>query len=79
MHKPSGLSASSVTARTQLGNKKLALERLRTEIREHNLALEKAQTQARWHTHNVLERGNAIAVFSGLEFTLVQGSPVARG
>jgi peptide chain release factor len=79
VHKPTGLSASSVTARTQLGNKKLALERLRTAIREHNISVEKARARAEWDTHNDLERGNAVAVFSGLEFTLVQGSPVAHG
>jgi peptide chain release factor len=72
IHKPTGLSASSVTARTQLGNKKLALERLRTAIREHNAALDKELAKGRWDTHNELERGNAIAVFSGLEFTPVQ-------
>jgi peptide chain release factor len=79
VHKPTGLSASSVTARTQLGNKKLALERLRTAIRKHNVSLEKAMARAGWDTHNDLERGNAVAVFSGLDFTLVRGSPVARG
>jgi peptide chain release factor len=78
VHKPTGLAASSVTARTQLGNKKLALERLRNLIHKHKKTAEDKVIKARWDTHNDLERGNAVAVFSGLEFMLVEGRPLAE-
>jgi peptide chain release factor len=79
MHKPTGLTAVSVTARTQLANKKLALERLRVMISKHNKGIEAHFIKAKWDAHNALERGNAVAVFSGLEFTPVKGCPLLEG
>ncbi|MDR1856963.1 MAG: hypothetical protein LBR22_07365 [Desulfovibrio sp.] len=68
-----GLSAVSVTARIQLGNRKLALERLRAQILEHNEGREKTIAKGRWTTHNELERGNPVAVFQGLDFRPTAG------
>ena len=67
-HVPTGLVATSVTARTQAANKKLALERLREMISRHNEQREKSMETVKWGTHNTLERGSAVAVFSGLAF-----------
>jgi peptide chain release factor len=67
-HTPTGLTAMSVTARTQAANKKLALERLRAMIARHNDELERIRGTTRWSTHNTLQRGNAVAVFRGLSF-----------
>jgi len=67
-HVPTGLTAMSVTARTQAANKKLALERLRELIARHNEARERGMETAKWDTHNVVQRGDAVAVFSGLSF-----------
>jgi peptide chain release factor len=67
-HLPTGLTAFSVTARTQAANRKLALERLRAMISEHNERREGTMESMKWRTHNVLQRGNAVAVFTGLDF-----------
>ena len=68
VHVPTGLSAHSVTARTQLANKKLAAARLLAMVRERNAEREGAMAEAEWRNHDQLERGNPFAVFSGPDF-----------
>lgn len=67
-HLPTGLTAHSVTARTQLANKKLALERLTKLLQKQSTRQEAAAEKSEWQNHNQLERGNATAVFQGLDF-----------
>jgi len=71
-HMPTGLVAMSVTARSQAANKKLALQRLREKIAQHNDERERTMETAKWDTHNTLQRGDPVAVFSGLAFKLVE-------
>ena len=71
-HLPTGLVAASVTARTQAANKKLALERLREMIGRHNTQRGRVMETTKWNTHNTMQRGGAVAVFSGLSFELVK-------
>ena len=72
IHLPTGIAVSSTTARTQLQNKKLALERLMMILLEHEKQRENALSEARWLEHEKLVRGNAFAVYSGLEFSKVK-------
>jgi peptide chain release factor len=73
VHLPSGLTAASVTARTQGQNRKLALARLATLIEAHNQARNGQMTEAGWLRHDRLIRGQAFAVFMGPEFKLSTG------
>ncbi|HEY4785594.1 MAG TPA: peptide chain release factor-like protein, partial [Bacteroidales bacterium] len=68
IHIPSGIQVTASDSRSQLQNKKLALERLREKIAQWqmNEVLKKEQTQ--WHQHNILKRGNPIRVYKGREF-----------
>jgi len=68
-HLPSGLTAASVTARTQGQNRKLALARLTALIAAHNRDREVRLAEAGWRRHDRLIRGQAFAVFTGPEFT----------
>lgn len=68
VHLPSGLTAGSVTARTQGQNRKLALGRLTALIAAHNQAREGRLAEAGWRRHDRLIRGQAFAVFRGPEF-----------
>ncbi|MDR1486670.1 MAG: peptide chain release factor-like protein [Deltaproteobacteria bacterium] len=67
-HLPTGLTACSVTARTQGENKRLALERLvskfKTAKKEHVDALKLSQRRR----HDQLIRGSPVQTFSGLDF-----------
>ena len=71
IHLPTGMTTSSITARTQGRNKKLALERLAMLILTHNLGLDRQNAAAGRRLHDQLERGNPFAVFAGLEFQAV--------
>jgi peptide chain release factor len=72
-HLATGLSATATTHRTQLANRKLALERLRGRL--DLLAAGKAGEADRqnWGRHNRLERGNPVMSFSGPGFEPVAG------
>jgi peptide chain release factor len=62
-HKPTGITVIARDERTQLQNKKLALERIKTKILEEEMNLLKKNIQAKWQQHQSLERGNAVKVF----------------
>ena len=72
IHLPTGIAVSSTTARTQLQNKKLALERLMMILLEHEKQRENILAEARWLEHEKLVRGNAFAVYSGPEFARIK-------
>ena len=62
-HKPTGISIVATDARTQLQNKKLALERIKDKIMQEELRQLKQKVQEKWMKHNELERGNAVMTF----------------
>ncbi len=71
IHVPSGIQVTASDSRSQLQNKKLAIERLHNKIKQWQIAeiLKKEQTE--WQQHNTLKRGNPVRVFSGREFAAV--------
>jgi peptide chain release factor len=62
-HLPTGISVLASTNRSQLMNKKEAVERLKNKlflvVTENN----STEQQKQWMEHNELERGNAIKIF----------------
>jgi peptide chain release factor len=67
-HLPTGLTASSVTARTQGENKRLALERLVSKFKNAKNEHEKDLKRNQRHQHDELIRGNPVQTFSGFDF-----------
>lgn len=63
-HKPTGISIVATDARTQLKNKKLALERIKDKIMQEELKQLKQKLQEKWMKHNELEIGNAVVTFN---------------
>ena len=68
IHIPTGISVTAKEARTQHLNKKIALKRLGDIIFQQNIDSENLMKQTMWIQHEMLERGNPIRVYSGLDF-----------
>lgn len=72
IHVPTGLAVVCTEARTQHINKKLALIRLSEIISKQNFDAKMQAKQALWIQHELLERGNPIRVYEGIEFKRIK-------
>ena len=64
-HNPSGISVVASDMRSQVQNKKLALERLIMKLSAVEESKRIQQTHDIWMNHNTLERGNPVKKFKG--------------
>jgi len=62
-HIPTGISVTASNERSQLMNKKDAIERLKAKLLGLQLDTQNKMVQEQWMEHNELERGNAVKVF----------------
>lgn len=67
-HLPTGVSVFVQDSRSQLENKKLAVERLREKILEENIIQLQKQMQETWNNHFSLQRGSPVKTFQGSDF-----------
>lgn len=67
-HQPSGLTTTANESRSQLQNKKTAIERLKQQFEQWLLNEALAKQQQLWQQHNALERGNPSRTYEGLTF-----------
>ncbi|MEO1052411.1 MAG: peptide chain release factor H [Bacteroidota bacterium] len=72
IHKPTGIMAESSESRSQVQNRKLALEKLKRNLEMHQIETYQQQSQERWEQHLEIQRGNAVRVFKGRDFKEVR-------
>jgi peptide chain release factor len=72
IHNPTGLQVLTSNSRSQLQNKKLALERLQKKLAEWQIQKLNEAEQSGWQQHINLERGNPVRIFKGREFAAIQ-------
>ena len=60
---PTKIQVVAMDSRSQLENKKIAIERLKLKILEINAKKSSAQKQNQWMNHLQLERGNPKKIF----------------
>lgn len=65
---PTGYATVCSDERSQLANKKRALERIKIHLLEAQEAAKAGEKKSRWDQHNNLSRGNAVADFQGEDF-----------
>ncbi len=70
IHLPTGITVTSTAERSQLLNKKDALEKLSNLLKDKQDEQRKLQINAAWLEHNRLVRGDAVRTYQGLEFRL---------
>lgn len=71
-HTPTGISVVAQDSRSQLQNKKIALERIKEKLKELETKHFSMMEADQWSKHYQLERGNPVKVFTGLEFKIKQ-------
>lgn len=67
-HIPTGVAVFAQDSRSQLENKKLAIERLKEKVLEQNIINLQKQMQETWNNHLNVQRGNPVRTFSGTDF-----------
>ncbi len=67
-HKPTGVTATATDSKSQLQNKKAALEKIKLAVRQHEMDGLRKREDELWKEHLSLERGNATKVFEGRKF-----------
>ena len=70
IHAPTGFSTVCSDERSQLMNKKRALERIKLHLLAKQAAARAVEKKSKWGQHNALQRGDAVACFHGEKFTL---------
>jgi peptide chain release factor len=67
-HPPSGTTVFVQESRSQLQNKKIALERIREKLEKVQSEKLVEVVNQTWSQHHELERGNPVRTFSGMDF-----------
>ena len=68
---PTGYSTVCQDERSQLANKKRAVQRIRLHLMEEQAAARAGKKKEKWNQHNNLKRGDAVACFEGEKFRKV--------
>lgn len=70
-HIPTGITVTSTSERSQLLNKKDALEKLNAILKNKQLEQQKLQINSAWQEHHQIVRGNPVRVYKGKAFKLI--------
>ncbi len=68
IHIPTGIRVTSTAERTQLANRKDALNKLNILLKEQELLNKQKQVNDAWREHNHIVRGNPIRTYQGMDF-----------
>ncbi len=63
-HLPTGIQVTVMNARSQMQNKKIAMQRLGVKVLEYHQQAQSEKAQEEWQQHHSLERGNPTRVFT---------------
>ena len=72
VHLPTGITIMAQEERSQHRNKALALARLNKTLADKDQANVAESEKDRWSSHNDLERGNEIRIYSGEDFRRIK-------
>lgn len=72
IHIPTGITVTSTSERSQLLNKKDALEKLDSILKDKQLEQQKLQINSAWREHNQIVRGNPVRVYKGDSFKQIR-------
>ena len=70
-HVPTGITVTSTAQRSQIQNRKNALDKLNLILAEKEAANKAKQTNDAWREHSRIVRGNPVRVYKGMGFRVV--------
>lgn len=68
VHKPTGLTVTSSDSKSQMQNRKSAIEKIKRAFKDHELEMMRQRMDEQWKEHLSVQRGNPSRVFEGAEF-----------
>lgn len=71
IHVPTGITVTSTAQRSQIQNRKNALDKLNLILAEKEASNRAKQTNDAWREHNRIVRGNPVRVYKGMGFRVV--------
>jgi peptide chain release factor len=71
-HLPTGITVTATSQRSQLQNRREALDKLNAILAAKNAENQAQQTNNAWREHNKIVRGNPVRVYKGEGFKLVK-------
>lgn len=71
IHVPTGITVTSTAQRSQIQNRKNALDKLNLILAEKEAANKAKQTNDAWREHSRIVRGNPVRVYKGMGFRVV--------
>lgn len=69
IHTPTGITVTSTAERSQLQNRKNALNKLNLILEEKEAAGKAKQTNDAWREHTQIVRGNPVRIYKGMSFS----------
>ena len=70
IHLPTGITVTSTSERSQMLNKKDALNKLNIILKEKEASAKNKQINDAWREHNRIVRGNPVRVYKNMDFQL---------
>jgi peptide chain release factor len=70
-HIPTGIVVTSTQERSQILNRKIALEKLNQQLADKKKTQQKTQVHNAWREHTKIVRGNPVRVYRGIRFERV--------
>lgn len=71
-HIPTGITVTSTAERTQLLNRKNAMNKLDSILKDQEFYAQQKQANEAWCKHNQITRGNPVRIYKGQDFRLQQ-------
>lgn len=71
IHIPTGIAVTSTAERSQLQNRKDAMNKLMAKLAEAQMREKAKQTNIAWKQHTQIIRGNPVRVYEGMGFKRV--------
>ena len=67
-HKPTDISATASDSKSQIQNRKSAIEKIKVALQHYELERLNERLDEQWKEHLTLQRGNPVKVFEGRDF-----------